>query len=219
MFLTRMELDVSKRSTMKALVSPNLIHGAVEAAFPGTRDRTLWRIDSVGGRCYLLLLSPRQPNLRAAAEQFGVPGAKMQWETKSYDPLLARIEEHTVWRFRLTANPTKSCKAGQGQTKRGIVCAHITPHYQQQWLRQRSEKHGFLLEENSFSVVGSSWQRFYKGSQRARPVTLLSVTYEGILTVTDPQAFCQTLTNGIGRGKAFGMGLLTVVRAGGAPQG
>ena len=42
---------------------------------------------------------------------------------------------------------------------------------------------------------------------------LLGVTYEGLLTVTDVQAFREALTNGIGRGKAYGMGLLTVMRS------
>ena len=39
MYLTRMELDTEKRNTMKAMISPNLFHGAVEAAFPGKRTR------------------------------------------------------------------------------------------------------------------------------------------------------------------------------------
>lgn len=46
-----------------------------------------------------------------------------------------------------------------------------------------------------------------------RPVSLLSVTFEGFLTVTDADLFRCTLTEGIGRGKAYGMGMLTVVRA------
>ena len=45
-------------------------------------------------------------------------------------------------------------------------------------------------------------------------MTLLSVTYDGILTVTDPEKFRVSMINGIGRGKAYGNGLLTIVRAG-----
>jgi len=39
----------------------------------------------------------------------------------------------------------------------------------------------------------------------------MAVTYEGILTVTDKERFRKTLIEGIGREKAYGMGLLTVV--------
>ena len=58
----------------------------------------------------------------------------------------------------------------------------------------------------------TKWYTFRKGGAGNR-VTLLSVTYEGVLQVTDPEAFCCALTQGIGRGKAYGMGMLTVVRA------
>ena len=39
---------------------------------------------------------------------------------------------------------------------------------------------------------------------------MLSVTYEGVLTVVDAEIFKKALVNGIGREKAYGMGLLTV---------
>ena len=54
----------------------------------------------------------------------------------------------------------------------------------------------------------------YKGAERERPVSLLAVTYEGLLTVTDAALFRRTLTEGIGRGKAYGLGLLTVMHRG-----
>ena len=41
-----------------------------------------------------------------------------------------------------------------------------------------------------------------------------SVTFEGILTVTDAARFRETLTQGLGRGKAYGNGLMTVVGIG-----
>ena len=212
MYLSRMELNTGERNTMKALVSPNLFHGAIEAAFPGPRERKLWRIDRLGGKYYLLLLSPERPQLHRAAAQFGFPDSGMPWETKDYGPLLARIREGEHWRFRLTANPTKACKEEAGG--RGTVHAHITVNYQKRWLLERCRKHGFSLEEESFTVVNSRWLRFYKGNSGKLPVTLLAVSYEGLLEVTDAQLFQKTLTEGMGRGKAFGLGLLTVVRAG-----
>ena len=63
-------------------------------------------------------------------------------------------------------------------------------------------------------MTGSRWLRFAKSGDRRHPVTLLAVTYEGVLEVTDPQAFCQMLTNGLGRGKAYGLGLMTILQRG-----
>ena len=44
-----------------------------------------------------------------------------------------------------------------------------------------------------------------------RPVTLLAVTYEGVLQVTDAERFRAMLCQGMGRGKAYGLGLMTVM--------
>ncbi len=208
MILSRIQLDTTRRSTMKALVSPNLLHGAIEQSFPGPRQRNLWRVDKLGEKTYLLVLSPEPPVFRGLAAQFGVPGAENAWESKSYDSLLERVKEGDIWHFRLTANPTISKVAEPSQ--RGKVLGHITADYQKQWLLERAEKHGFSLTDERFTVVESRWLRFRKGADGRRPVTLLSVTYEGILTVTDVDSFRETLVNGMGRGKAYGLGLLTV---------
>lgn len=197
---------------MKALVSPNMFHGAIEAAFPGERTRKLWRIDKVGQHCYLLLLSDKKPMFEHAVEQFGFPTKEKKWETKGYHTLLEKVENDTIWRFRLVANPTKSYANGSG--KRGKVHAHNTPFYQQKWLLERSEKNGFLVNEDHVTIIESRWQRFYKGLERRKPVILLSVTYEGVLIVKDAEKFKKALLEGIGRGKAFGMGMLTIAKAG-----
>lgn len=198
---------------MAALAAPQKIHGAIEAAFPGERRRKLWRIDTVNGRMWLLLLSEEPANLSGIAAQFG-PIACPCMETRLYDPLLQRITTDSVWQFRLSANPTKSCPIPRTDAPRGTVRAHCTVEYQKQWLMQRAEKHGFALEPDLFTVTHSQWYRFYKNGQGRQPVSLLSVTYEGVLRVTDADLFRETLISGIGRGKAYGLGLLTVARGG-----
>ncbi len=218
MYLTRMELDVGKRDTRKALLSPSMFHGAVESAFTGGRERRLWRVDEFQRRYYILLLSKQIPDLSHMAKQFGMEGSEQPWQTKSYDALLERIQTGSVWQFRLMANPTKSVKSPE-MGKRGTVYAHITPEYQLKWLLERSESHGFSIDPAEVIVSKSQWLKFYKGNQRQKPISLLAVTFEGILTVTDEVCFRQTLVEGIGRGKAFGMGLLTVIRLRGSDHG
>ncbi len=70
----------------------------------------------------------------------------------------------------------------------------------------------FSLNEEDFTVVHSQWHIFRKNPSQETKVRLLAVTYEGVLTVTDTELFCKALTEGIGRGKAYGMGLLTVAK-------
>ena len=207
MYLSRVALDVHKRSTMVALANPQQFHGAVEQAFLGERRRRLWRLDQLGDRLYLLLLSEDVPDLQQIAGQFGTGELP---ETKEYGPLLKRVQAGTIWRFRLTANPTKSVHDPKNPAKRGRVCAHITTEFQEKWLMEQAEKHGFRLDLDGFTVVQSQWRRFQK-EHRGRPIVLLSVTYEGVLEVTDAEKFRQMLTEGIGRGKAYGLGLMTVM--------
>jgi CRISPR system Cascade subunit CasE len=193
---------------MRALTNPGLLHGALESSFSGARQHPIWRLDHLNGATYLLLLSGDQPDLTHAGEEFGFPD--LGWESRDYSPLLRRMEKNSRWRFRLVANPTKSVPDPNGG-KRGKVCAHTVPQYQKQWLREQGEKHGFQVTEDSFDTTGQQWLHFLKGKERGKAVSLLSVTYEGILQVTDPECFCETLCHGLGRGKAYGMGLLTVV--------
>ena len=68
MYLSRVELDPTRRSTMAALAAPQKLHGAVESAFTGERRRRLWRLDRLGERLYLLLLSEDVPELSDVVE-------------------------------------------------------------------------------------------------------------------------------------------------------
>ena len=206
MKLTRMALNLKKRKTMYALSSPSIFHGAVESAFQGERKRNLWRIDCLHGTTYLMILSDEEPDLTKAVQEFGVDGSS--WESRDYTPLLERITKDSVWQFRLCANPTYS-ESREG--KRGKVHAHRTPEHQTEWLIHQGEKHGFKVTEDSFSVTESRWYHFTKENGSGKEVKLLSVTYEGILTVTDEELFREVLKQGLGREKAYGMGMMTVI--------
>lgn len=207
MYLSQVELDPRNRETLRALNVPRRLHGAVEAAFTGPRTRRLWRLDRRASRLWLLILSEESPELSGIVAQFGPPNGTA--ETRDYALLLARVAEGTVWRFRLAANPIKNVKVAGG---RGIVRNHVTVSQQEQWLAERAPKHGFALEPDGFRVVDARWIAFDKAAGGNR-VRIHAVTFEGLLRVTDAALFCEALTRGIGRGKAYGLGLLTLMRA------
>ena len=207
MYLSRAELDPARRSTMVALTAPQKFHGAVEGAFAGARRRRLWRLDWLGEKLYLLLLSEDVPDLTALCEQFGT-GAPP--ETRPYDPLLARVTPGSCWQFRLAANPTHSQKDPADPAARGILRPCYLAAEQEEWLQQQAARHGFAVQEGAFRVTRKQTWHFKKNG--TRPVTLLAVTYEGVLQVTDPDAFRALLCAGVGRGKAYGLGLMTIIR-------
>ena len=202
---------------MLALQNPAMFHGAVERAFEPRAGRSLWRLDTLGERRCLLLLSEEKPQLTALAAQFGTEETP---ETREYAPLLDRILPGSRWQFRLHANPTYSSKSRDGRGK-VHACTLVRkpekcrpgmpePKTQVGWLLHQAEVHGFAVEEDQFNVTGIQWYAFTK--KTGERVRLLGVTYEGLLTVTDAEKFREALCEGVGRGKAYGMGLLTVMR-------
>ena len=211
MYLSRIKLNTSSRKTMLALASPNLFHGAIEISETGERTRKLWRIDTLRGEQYLLILSENATDFSSVAEQFGY---NSEYECKLYDGLLRRITNGSRWQFRLRANPTVQVKKDPSSSGRGKVLAHITTAHQEEWLRRQSEKHGFSLAEGEWLVTESKWFLFERNIEQRSSVKMLSVVYEGFLTVTDADAFRKALVSGIGREKAYGMGLLTIAGVG-----
>ena len=209
MYLSRAELDPTRRNTMIALASPQKLHGAVENSFPGERRRRLWRLDTLNEKLYLLLLSEDIPDLTGLCAQFGTGAAP---ETRPYAPLLERVTPGSCWQFRLTANPTHSQKDPADAQARGILKPCYLEVEQEKWLLEQAGKHGFSIPEGAFRVTRKQTCRFQKNGRRQ--VTLLAVTYEGILQVTDPEAFREMLCQGIGRGKAYGLGLMTILHGG-----
>lgn len=216
MFLSRVALNTNRRETMAALASPHLLHGAIESTIGKSQkqqQRNLWRIDWFESICYLILLSKDHPDLTHIVKQFGYTTKNPQWETKDYNPLLERLKIGDIWRFRLQANPTHSSSREKKEvTDRGKVFAHVTQEQQRQWLMQRAVSRGFSIEEDQFDVVHTEWKRFLKNKNEKHWVTLRIAIYEGILTIQNVDVFRNTLINGIGRGKAYGCGLLTVAQ-------
>ena len=190
---------------MQALSAPNLFHGAIESAELGGRTRKLWRIDTLRGEKYLLIISEAKIDFSSVAEQFG---QSCEYECKSYNNLLDRIKIGSKWQFRLKANPT--IQKYSPEKGRGKVLAHVSTAHQEEWLFKQAERNGFSLSEGEWLVTESRWYIFKKNKEQRSKLRILAVTYEGVLTVTDAEAFKKALVNGIGREKAYGLGLMTV---------
>ena len=129
--------------------------------------------------------------------------------------VLAALHERQVLRFRLRANPTKKIetKSGpDGRRQNGRRVDLRTETQQLEWLSRRAEQAGFGLipvypGSNVPEVrVGAGERLLGKGRQ----LTLVSVLFEGLVEVTDPDRFRCAIADGIGPGKAFGCGLMSI---------
>lgn len=208
MYISRVEIDSQNRIRIRDLAHLGAYHNWVESSFPEeikdhSRSRKLWRIDTLQNRRYLLLVSEKQPDIELL-ERYGVPGSA---ETKLYDHFLDSIDNGKLYRFRVTFNPVIAISQGIG--KRGKVVPEITAEQQMNYLESRAEKLGFELIPGKYAITERGWEPL--GKQGQRMIRLSKATCEGMLKVTDSEVFCHTLVNGIGKKKAYGFGLMTVI--------
>lgn len=233
MYLTRMPINSVRKGAARLLASPQMMHAAVLASFPpdavlehSERGRVLWRIDRTGPHAYLYVVSPEKPDLTALVEQAGWPLAET-WQTKEYDPLLDRIQLGDEYRFALVANPTREVRQASGRSKR---LPHVTSAQQEEWLVLKGQRSGFEIVEVQvekqtrdgesetvdalqLNVSDRRDRRFRRGEGT---VTIRTARFEGVLRVTDAEAFRSALRHGIGPAKGYGCGLMTITRPGAA---
>lgn len=212
MYISRVEIDSSNRRKIRDLTNVEAYHGWVEQCFPieigkEVRTRKLWRLDTIQGRDYLLVVSKDKPNL-SILEKYGVKGSA---QTKSYVQFLNDLKVGGQFQFRVVLNPVISVYSSSNK-KRGIVKPHVTIEHQMKYLLDRAEKNGFTLNEEDFCIVGRGYEILKKSSMK--PVRLIKAEYEGILTITDIELFRRVLVDGIGKKKAYGFGLMTIIPIG-----
>lgn len=216
MYLTQMPLNPARRSTREMLASPQRTHAAVLSAFvPGTAEsgRILWRLDQPEKhRLDLYIVSPIAPSLEAMSDQAGWPSQPV-WRTADYRPFLNRLERGQHWIFRLRANPIKNVRPGP--QRRGRRVPLIQTKDQIEWLSDKGEKSGFRITSgehgSNIRVSGQGKNNFDRCSDgERRTVTLQTVTFDGVLEVTDPVSIRAALISGIGAAKGYGCGLMTL---------
>lgn len=200
-----MKLDLNKKNTMIAINSLSHFHGAIESSFDDyQKSRKLWRIDHLNNDYYLMILSEKKPDFTELTRQFGYEN---DYESLPYDNFLDHIKTGQKWRFRLVANPAFSKKVAN--SNRGKIIAEVSDKYMMDWLKRKAETNGFSIDDNTTWVTNKNWNSFKKNVRR---VTFRSVAYEGILQVEDEALLKSALMTGIGREKAYGMGMLTLMR-------
>lgn len=209
MFMTRMALNRRRRGAMKLLTDAHAMHAAIASAFPADPGRTLWRVDRNGDQTLLFIVSSTPPDLTHIVEQAGWPTIEKGWETKSYEPFLESLTAGQSVHFRLAANPVRSL--AQSGAARGKISPHVGVTNQTRWLVDRSRELGLDLSTQNVLVTTSDTVRLVRDGKK---IGLARAVFEGTTSVSDPESLRTTLCSGIGRGRAFGLGMLTVVPVG-----
>lgn len=210
-------------------LDPYQAHQLAWRAFPdvarGERP-FLFSLDARSRHHSLLVQSTRPPDWT-----FLHGDADVQTKPVSSD----RIVEGTAFRFFLRANPTVDRRGFRdGKTRRVAVGTNPELVFRQmgrledapsspkavaewrrqelrEWLERQGERGGFQAETcEPGPIVSRRLVRMENGRPRGRPMIFHEVEFTGTLVVRDLAAFIQARAEGIGRGRAFGYGLLMV---------
>ncbi len=173
---------------------------------PGERDR---RGRPVGNADYLLAGPPQRHRITMELD-----GETLVLDRPGYSgpkPQTYRFRRGDEVRFRLRANPT--VKRNDKRKRLDPRPDHIVPEHTE-WLRRKLEQAGCgqVKVDNLVPGWAYGWRTKHEPQPNQR-MQFWSVLFEGSFRVDDTRALRDVLISGIGPGKAFGFGLLSVAPA------
>lgn len=233
MFLSRLILDPRSRHVRRDIADCQQMHRTLMSAFVNhpalveargavgnarAQVQMLYRleVDTGTNRTVVLVQSLVQPDWSRLGPGYLLTPAQVKDVTAHY----AAIEDGMILAFRLLANPTKKIdtKSGpDGKRRNGRRVELRREEDLLAWLKRKGEGSGFALE----SVIGrpvladvrtslSGSAGLVTGRRDGARLTFGSTLFEGRLRVTDAELFRRALSVGIGSGKAYGFGMLSV---------
>lgn len=184
------------------------------------KPRFLFRIErGVRGdeaRTVILVQSALEPDWDYAFQN--APGLVDFWQTRE---LVLAGPQGSRFRFRLLANPTVKRNGKRfpcwfpNEDERNRKEMRDFETACRAWLDRKGERHGFEIQDIAFERAGfkQGMKHDYSANRKQdeHKLKLAAVRFDGVLNVCDPAKFTEALRDGIGSGKAFGCGLLSVL--------
>lgn len=219
MYLSRLILNPRSRRVQRELAQPYEMHRSIMHAFrfdlQADEERVLWRVDEHPRLGAILLVQSRElPDWTWLAED-GARGYLLPVDEPN--PAVKPFDLHPVegqaLSFRLRANPTK--RLGRSAEKNASKRIGLYDEEEQlAWLARKGEQHGFRVLQAQVSQDGKlkDVDAIHRDDVTHK-LELLSVRFDGLLQVTDPGKLVAAVEAGIGSGKGFGFGLLSLAPA------
>ena len=230
LYLSRLCLNPRSRQVRRDLGDVCQMHRTILNAFPSEAAPCAFRkahavlyrveIEHATGRPVVLVQSETPPDwsfLSAVPDYLLRPP-----EHKEVGELFNRVQAGQVFAFRLRANAAKKIdtKTGpDGQRRNGRRIPLRTSEDLMAWLSRKAGQSGFSLVRSGVGgavsdvrIVPEPDARAVRGDAASpgRVITFGGVLFEGRLKVTDAHVFREAIASGIGSGKAYGFGLMSV---------
>jgi CRISPR system Cascade subunit CasE len=202
MYLSKILLTPRSRQVRSELAEPYEMHRTLLRAFPdknaGGPGRVLFRVDLTRetGMPALLVQSERLPDWSRLPV-----GEKYLLELFPPKEFRPNFQEGQRLMFRLRANPTIK--------RDGKRLGLLHEDEQETWLRRKSEEAGFAIQSLWMAPEGLIRGAKTCGEDRLT-LSHFAVRFDGSLRVIQPDRLATAMQAGIGSGKAFGFGLLSL---------
>lgn len=218
MMLSRLFLNPMNRDVQRALGDVVRMHQFVMRGFPEGDTPAARRAHGVLHRCdrderaghlALLVQSRTVPDWsRLPAGCLLDLGDDLENPaTRSLEPVLAALAPGVALGFRLRANATR--KVHPDERKHGQRVPVRGDEGRIEWLARKAAASGFSIESADVRVVEEPSTR---GWSPAKRVVFVGTLFDGTLHVTDAARLKAAVEGGIGPGKAYGFGLLSLSR-------
>ena len=203
MYLSKLVLNEHETAVHRDLGNTHKLHQRIMQGFPddqGDNPRQAWNIlyrqepDSL----VVLVQSTIAPDWSRLPPDYLLKSdnKEIRWDTTHF-------ATGNLYQFRLKANPSKRDKAT------GKLIGMFRREDQIAWLERKASQHGFQAMGIDVIPVPNLFGTKTKGSA---PIRIHSVIFQGFLQVTDPVQFIQSIEKGIGRGRSYGCGLLSIAK-------
>ncbi|MFH8717333.1 type I-E CRISPR-associated protein Cas6/Cse3/CasE [Streptomyces zaomyceticus] len=176
---------------------------------PRARFNVLFRTEDTPHGLHLLMQSTHQPDLSRLPENYGTS------LSRPLDALLDALRPGLTVRYRCIANAVRR----PGHTTRAhynlpaVVPLHGAAA--DTWWERQAQAAGLTphtIESTSLDAAGG--RHGERGTTATRALVRHARTrFDGTATIQDPELLRTKITEGIGRGKAYGCGLLTIAPA------
>ncbi|MFJ4678103.1 type I-E CRISPR-associated protein Cas6/Cse3/CasE [Kitasatospora sp. NPDC088783] len=208
-WLTRIITDQWHRDVRHDGADAVHLHHRIMSLFPDDVPSTeprrhlgiLFRTETGRDGDQILLQSNREPDPTQLPDGYGTFAAK------PLTPLLAALRKGLPVRYRIAASAVRK----PGTTTRALydlpeVVALNGPYAEEWWTRQ-AETSGLALTTLHSTPLDAATGNRRQDKQRVHHARTL---FEGTAHITDPDLLRTRIREGIGRGKAYGCGLLSI---------
>ncbi|MCI0386218.1 type I-E CRISPR-associated protein Cas6/Cse3/CasE [Streptomyces sp. CNQ085] len=207
--IARIRLNPHSRAVQRDLRDATQMHRTVMRMVPDNlgdapRQQTglLYRVDETDTSSTLLVQA-------AQLDPDRLPADYGQADVKSLAPMFTALRPGLGIRYRIVLNPTKRERLSlEEKGKRGRIVPLSGPEADAWWLRRATSAglHLHVLTPTNLAPVRPR-------DTDAPPLRHSLLRYDGTATVTDPEALTNAVLSGIGRGKPYGAGLLSLAPA------